>query len=155
MKNLRKTGLFLLGVSMLGCAQKRNVSQNAEQTLSQKFPKANKVSWEKENEDEWEAEFKMDGKEFSANFNENGDLLETESEIENNEVPSRISQVMAEKYAEAKIKKVFKVERKDGIFYEYEFKLNGNTREVLFDSSGNVVKNQTSEDDDEDKMDDD
>ncbi|MGA8852619.1 MAG: hypothetical protein WB492_00425, partial [Christiangramia sp.] len=70
-----------------------------------------------------------------------------ESEIENSKVPAKVSKLMIEKYSEAKIKEIYKVERKDGVFYEYEFKLNGETQEVLLDSSANLVKKQNSEED--------
>ena len=147
MQILLKTGLLIIGFSIMGCAQKGNVSKNAEQAFNQRFPNADKVSWEKENAGEWEVEFELEGKEFSANFNVNGDWLETESEIENSKVPAKVSKLMIEKYSEAKIKEIYKVERKDGVFYEYEFKLNGETQEVLLDSSANLVKKQNSEED--------
>ncbi len=140
---------------IISCAQKRDVSPNVKQAFNQKFPDAQNVSWNKENNNEWEAEFKMSGMEYSANYNEKGEWLETESEIENNELPSRVSQKMAKDYPNASIKEVFKVERKEGVLYEYEFKLNGKTQEVVFDASGNVIESKKAEEEDEYEQEDD
>lgn len=144
--------MIVMVFSFVACAQKGNVSQNAKEAFTQKFPNAENVSWDKENNNEWEAEFKMNGLEYSANYSENGDWLETESEIATNEVPNIVSQAVASKYPEAKINKVFKVERKDGISYEYEFKMNGKTQEVVFDSSGNMTKQNSQEENGENEQ---
>ncbi len=40
--------------------------------FTKKFPTAKKVKWEKENDKKWEAEFKMNRKEYSANFLSDG-----------------------------------------------------------------------------------
>lgn len=146
MKTAIKIGLMLAIFGIISCAQKGDVSQNIKQAFHQKFPEAKNVSWDKENSNEWEAEFKMNGKEYSANFNNAGKWMETESEIESSDVPTKVSQAMANTYSNAKIKEAFKIEREDGIFYEYEFKLDGKTQEVLLNSNGTIIKKQDAED---------
>ncbi|AVR45075.1 hypothetical protein C7S20_07215 [Christiangramia fulva] len=149
MRKLFNISLIFMAFTVISCAQKGDVSQSVKKAFNQKFPDAKKVSWDQENSHEWEAEFTRNGLEYSANYSVNGEWLETESEIESAEVPAQVSQNMTKDYPDARIKEVFKVERKDGVFYEYEFKLNGKTQEALYDSSGNKVENQKSAEEDE------
>lgn len=44
------------------------VPEAVKTAFSQKFPAAKKVSWDMESASEWEAEFKLEGNEYSANF---------------------------------------------------------------------------------------
>ncbi|MGB7786043.1 MAG: PepSY-like domain-containing protein [Salinimicrobium sp.] len=155
MKTLFKMAFIAFGFAFVGCAQKGNVSSNAKQAFEQKFPNARSVSWEKEHDGEWEAEFKLDGKKYSANFKENGTWLETESEIQENEVPAVVSGAMKAEFPAAKVNEVYKVERQDGISYEYEIKLNGKKQEVIFDSSGTMQKKKAEENEDDENEDDD
>lgn len=156
MKHTIKIGFIATALALVSCAQKGDVSQDVKQAFNQKFPNAQKVSWDKENNNEWEAEFRQNGLEYSANYSLDGQWLETESEIESIKVPAQVSQNMAKDYPDARVKEVFKVEREEGIFYEYEFKLNGKTQEVVYNSSGNKVKtHQSDEDDDEYEQEDD
>ena len=150
MKNLFKMAFIAFGFAFVGCAQEGDVSTNAKQSFEQKFPNAQNVSWEKEQAGEWEAEFTLDGKKKSANFKENGEWLETESEITESEVPASVSRAMKAKFPTAKVEEINRVEREDGISYEYEFQLNGKTQEVLFNSSGTILKKQAEEDEKED-----
>ncbi len=150
MNNFLKIIFAVIGFTIIACAQKSEVSQKARQALEIKFPNAQKVSWEKEDANVWEAEFKMDGEPYSANFTENGDWVETEIEIEANEVPMAVSNSMKTKYAEVEIEEVSKIESDKGTSYEYEFKEGEKTREVVFDPSGKIIKSVTSDDDHED-----
>src|SRR5216683_4680125 len=58
-----------------------------QKAFEQKFPKATKVGWGKENEKEWEAEFTFNGSKLSANFTSDGVWVETEKEIAISELP--------------------------------------------------------------------
>lgn len=78
-----KNVFFVIAVvaifSLNACGQtSKDVPENIKTAFSQKFPNATKVKWDKENEKEWEAEFKMDGKECSVNFDNNGAILKEE-----------------------------------------------------------------------------
>lgn len=139
MKVLKSISLLILCLIIVSCAQKGDVSKNAQQAFDQRFPNAKKVSWDKENSQEWEAEFKMNGKEYSANFNNDGDWLETESEIDESEVPSEVMASVKGKYPSIKIDEVNKIERKDGISYEFEVKLNGDKQEIFVSTTGEIL----------------
>src|SRR5689334_9737088 len=54
------------------------------------FPSVKNVAWSKENDSEFEAEFKNGGKELSANFDQTGKWIETETEIKKSELPAAV-----------------------------------------------------------------
>ena len=55
---------------------------DVSKAFSEKFRSAEKVKWDMEEANEWEAEFSLLGKEMSASFDPSGKWLETETEIE-------------------------------------------------------------------------
>ena len=55
------------------------------------FKGAKAEGWDKEKNGEYEAEFKMNKVEMSANFSADGTLMETETEIATNTLQSRIA----------------------------------------------------------------
>lgn len=93
---MKKVTVLMLGLVMVlsqACAQTQtNAPKNVTDAFSKKFPTAKKVKWNKENETEWEAEFKMNGEEYSANFTSEGIWKETEHEIEKSDTPSAVKQ---------------------------------------------------------------
>ncbi len=150
MKKLIGLAFVAMIVSFAACAQK-NVPAKAKDAFNQKFPNAQNVNWGKEGSNVWEAEFKMNGKEMSANYDPDGNWKETEEEIQENEVPEVVNNALQTNYPDATISHVFKVENTEGISYEYEIKNNGNKMEVVLDSSGNIKKSEPNdEEDDED-----
>ena len=75
MKKVILSTAFLLGTLVLSYGQKSNsmkVPDAVQSAFKTKFPEATKVEWEKESTNEWEAEFKWNGNEYSANFNSAG-----------------------------------------------------------------------------------
>src|SRR5438128_2594677 len=94
-----------------------------QKAFEQKFPKATKVNWGKENATEWEAEFMLDGNELSANFSADGKWVETERKIKVSELPKAVAAAIQKQYPGWKISDAAKTESaKDGIFYEAQVK---------------------------------
>lgn len=155
MKILFKISGLVIGLILISCNQKTEVSQKAKEAFKNKFPEAKNVSWEMEEENVWEAEFKMNGQLYSANFNNDGEWKETEIEIEEIDLPIAVEDALKSKYPEVEIEEFSKVESESGTSYEVEFKENESTREVVFDSDGNVIQSKTSDDDEEDELEDD
>lgn len=128
---------FALPLSM--CAQK---APSAVQTAFKKhFPTVTKVDYDKEKNGEYEAEFKLNGVEMSANFMADGTWRETETEIATTALPANITKAIATKYPNAKVVGAAKIETSDrGLLYEADLKTGMKKSEVLFDAVGNVVK---------------
>mgnify|MGYP003627220840 CR=1 FL=1 len=73
MKSLKVIlGSFLIFIIFAFTSGGDKAPQKVEEAFAKKFPTAKKVKWEKENATEWEAEFKMNKVEYSANFLEDG-----------------------------------------------------------------------------------
>jgi uncharacterized membrane protein YkoI len=125
------------------CGQtSKDVPPNVKTAFSQKFPSATNVKWDMENEKEWEAEFKMDGKEYSANFDMNATWMETEYEISTTEIPVSVKTTIDKEFAGYKIEKSEVSETADGKVYEFELKKDAEKIEIAIDMNGKVVKKE-------------
>ena len=63
-----------------------------------KYPDVVKAKWEKENQNQYEAEFKQNKKEQSVLFDENGKWLKTEIEIHVSELPQSVLQALSKEF---------------------------------------------------------
>jgi len=118
-----KTPVLIISAALLisvsACGQSgKDVPASVSSAFTQKFPNASKVKWGKENEKEWEAEFKMDGKEYSANFDLAGAWIETEYEVAATELPAVVMAAIEKESAGLKIGEAAVSETKDGKVYE-------------------------------------
>ncbi len=135
-----------------------NVPENVKAAFQKKFPNATKVSWGKENSHEWEAEFKMNRMEYSANFDTNGNWMETEYEISKKDIPPAVKATLDNQFAGYRITESEVSETANGQVYEFLLKEGGEKTEVAITKDGTVLKqkneeedeNQEAEEDDED-----
>ena len=120
--------------------QKKEIPAKVKTAFTQKFPDATKVEWGRENASEWEAEFKMNGKDYSANYDNNGNWMETEYRVSEKELPSAVKSTLSSKYANSKIIVAEISETKDGKVYEVLLKTNGEKLEVVLTPNGKILK---------------
>jgi len=150
MKNLlviaMLTGIFFLAA----CGQKKDVPQAVKTAFNQKFSDATKVKWENEDENEWEAEFKMSGEEYSANFDSRGKWLETEQEIKKSEIPDAVKKTIDNEFSNFKLEEAEITKNEDGTFYEVKLEQKENDLKVVFKSDGTIVKKESKKEKDED-----
>jgi uncharacterized membrane protein YkoI len=117
-----------------------DVPQAVKDAFMKKFPTAGNVKWDKENSHEYEAAFKMEGKNYSANFSDTGEWLETESTIEFKQLPEKAQQSYNAKHKGLMIKAVAKIETASGATkYEVEYKAGKKTKEVFYNAEGMIV----------------
>lgn len=144
MKNKRLVmGLPLVAVLVLGIfAFKGNspVPEKVKAAFEKKFPQAKKVKWEKESDTEWEAEFKMDGMEYSANFLEDGNWQETEHEIKEKDIPSTVATTLKRELPGYKVEEAEVSETEKGLVYEFEMEKGEEGVEVVIDSNGTLIQ---------------
>jgi hypothetical protein len=155
---MRPPILILSAVILLGfasCGQSgTEVPASVKSAFSQKFPDATGVKWDMENDNEWEAEFNLDGKEYSANFDNSGVWTETEYRISLEEIPEAVKATLDEESAGAKIEESEVCETKDGKAYEFVLREGESETELIIDDAGNTIKKvqpteeQEEEDDD-------
>ncbi len=142
-------GLVAL-ISMTACGQKKEVPNAVSKSFAAKFPTAKNVKWDKENDTEWEAEFKMSGVEYSANFDNDGTWKETEHEINESEIPAMVKATLDNEFSGYEIEEVEISETVDGKVYEFALDNDENEMEVAIDMNGKVIKKEMKEGEDED-----
>ena len=146
MKSIQLFPVALLLINLTSCSENDVAPTQVQDAFAAKYPNATNVKWEKE-KDEWEAEYFMDGKEYSSNYNETGTWLETENDLQLNEVPSETVALLHEEYTNADIEEVELSVTPEGTFYEFKINIEGNDLEVVIDA---VSGELTTEIEDED-----
>jgi len=141
--------LTVLAFSLFGCAQTppNTVSEN----FKSMFASASKVKWNMEEENEWEAEFMLNDNEMSASFDNAGTWIETEKEIENNELPSTVAKAVSDNYPGYKTDEVAEIETPDFKGYEIGLEKGEEILEILIAPDGTIEKvKELDEEEDED-----
>lgn len=138
---MRTLILMIVSIALIcSCSLAGTPPAAVQKAFEQKFPKATKVSWGKENEKEWEAEFTNNGGKLSANFRNDGAWLETEKEINVSELPKAVNDAIQKKYPGWKITEADRTETaKNGLIYEADIKSGIHKKEVAFKEDGTVV----------------
>jgi len=105
-----------------------------------KFPTVAKTNWELENTNEYEAGFKLNGEKVSANFDNTGKWLETETEIKASALPASVQTALSKDFAGFKINEASKIESvRNGNCFEAEIEKGEDTYDVLFTTDGKVL----------------
>lgn len=103
------------------------------------------MKWEKEGGN-YEAVYTLNGTENSSVLNAKGDILETEIELKQSQLPAQALQYLSKNYPNKKISGAAKTTFAGGKIL-YEAQVNG--KEIMFDTAGKLVK-QSQEEEDED-----
>lgn len=153
MKSLKLVLSAILVCTMFAFTSSKieEVPQKIKEAFAKKFPTAKKVKWDKESETEWEAEFKLNKIEYSANFILDGTWIETEHEISQKEVPAKVKNTLSINFPGYKIEETELSETINGKVYEFEIEKGETKMEVGIDASGKIVKHEIKKDDNEDK----
>ena len=133
------TLLFLFS-PLFSCAPEVTVPKTVIDVFASKFEQASSIEWKKESQTEWEAEFVMNGINYSAKFDINGKWLETENEIEIQEIPKVILSKLNAEFPKYKIEIAEVSKTTKGIFYEFELERDAADLEVVISDTGEVVK---------------
>ena len=140
MKQLLLVTAGIFALSLIGCSQRVNekdLPEPVKTSFSKAYDKPGKVKWEKENKNEYEASFVLNGKEISVLYSHDGILQETETEITVAELPAAVTDYITKNYKNAKISEAAKIIKKDGSMV---FEAEVNKKDLLFDASGNFLK---------------
>ena len=124
-----------------GCSFAGNPPAAVKNAFENKFPNATSVNWGKENAQEWEAEFTLNGKKISSNFLTDGTWVETEEPINKEELPKVILGVIQKQYSGWSIMEAAKTETaKNGTIYEADIKKGTKKLSLAFKEDGTIVK---------------
>jgi hypothetical protein len=121
-------------------AQKKEIPDAAKKAFAMKFPAATGIKWGSESKTEFEAEFKLNGKEMSANFDPQGKWLETESELSPKELPAAVATAVKTSNPGCAVKEAAKVETPAGTTFEVVIKMGKDGYELVLSPDGKLVK---------------
>ncbi len=133
------------------CSQK-NPPENVKKEFSQKFVDAKSVKWGSEEANEWEAEFKINGKELSACFDNTGKWLETEAEVSAKELPSAVTNTLKNEFPGYKTGEISTVENPEMKGFEIALKNKETEITVILAADGTVLKKESSEENKEEAV---
>ena len=116
--------------------QDKNVPAIVKSAFQKKYPTAKEVKWDKEGSS-YEASFDLNKSDNSVLMDAQGIVIETEVEIELNQLPKAALDYINNHYAGKKAKEGAKITDAKGIV-TYEVELKG--IDVIFDSNGKFIK---------------
>jgi hypothetical protein len=141
MKNLIiLIALFSL-ISFSACSQK-NPPENIKKEFSQKYATAKSVKWNSEKPNEWEAEFKMNGKNMSACFDNEGKWMESEAEVSVKDLPAEVTNTLKNEFSGFKTKEISTVENPEMKGFEFALKNKETEITVIIGADGKVLKKE-------------
>ncbi len=146
-----KKSIFIIAVltiSIAACAQ--TPPKLVADAFNSRFQGANKVKWDQEEENEWEAEFKMNGEEMSASFDLVGKWLETESEIKKSDLPVTVLSTLNIEFEGWKIEGIEKLESPEFTGYELSVEEGEQEFEVQISANGKIIAKKEVDEEDED-----
>lgn len=126
-------------ITSLTFAQKlkeKDIPASVKTAFQKNFLQAKAENWEKEGSN-FEAEFEWDNLEQSVLIDAQGNVIETEVEIELNQLPKGVLEFVKANYKGQKVKEAAKItDAKGTVTYEAEIK----GMDLLFDSTGKFIK---------------
>ena len=154
MKNL-VLSLMIMVFGLFACSQAKPPKAVSD-ALKNQFAKAEKVQWGQEEENEWEAEFMMDGKEMSACYDIAGKWIETESALSTDELPPAITDSLKVKFEDFEIEEAESIEKPGFKGFEITLEKDSTAMEVLIDVNGEITsKNMIEQEEEEEEEGDD
>ena len=130
---------FVLGVSAMNQKDEK-IPAATKSGFAAKFPTAQKVKWGIEKPGEFEAEFILNGVETSALVDAKGNLLETEAEIKESELPQAVKATLAKEFAGYKLDEIEKATDAKGVTtFEMEAIKGKDKLEISFDAIGKLL----------------
>jgi len=140
------------GVLMYSCKQgaKNTSEEKAEKAVPEavtkafeaKFVGATDVEWEQEEEGVYEAEFKVNGQEMSAEFASDGTWKETEQKVDHSQLPAAVVDTLEAGWGDYTVEEVEMCETPEGKTWEVELKKDDQEIELVIDENGKVIKQE-------------
>lgn len=151
MKNLLIFTVLFSMAFLAACGQK-NPPENIKQEFSKKFTDAKSIKWGSEESTEWEAEFKINGKEMTASFDATGKWMETEMELSVKDLPAPVANTLKSEFPGLKIKECSTIENPELQGFEVALKGKKTELTVIFGSDGSVLKKESSGENNEESV---
>lgn len=115
--------------------------------FEKKYPELKKVEWEKE-DGNFEAEFKVKGKEVAVVFDGGGQWLQTETELEKADLPQHVLQFLEKDYPGFKLEEACLIKTSaNESYYELEVEKGKSEFEITLSDKGAVLKKEEEKED--------
>jgi hypothetical protein len=148
---MKKSIILIVVLSMISFSafSQKNPPENVKKELYKKYATAQSIKWDNEEKNEWEAEFTMEGKKMSASFDNSGKWLESETVINEKELPASVEITLNKDFTGYKKGhiEIFESPAMNG--FEIGLKKGETSLEVIFDNKGNILKKTIIKDEDE------
>jgi hypothetical protein len=138
---MKKLALLVVAVMITSLTfaqkmQEKEVPAPVKNAFQKQYPTASDVKWDKEGE-KFEASFDLNKTDNSVLFDAQGNIFETEVEIELNQLPKGVLEYVKANYKGQKVKEAAKITDAQGkVTYEAEIK----GMDLLFDANGKFIK---------------
>jgi len=140
MKNIAIVMMLLLGCTSCQDSKADKVPQSVMATFMAKYPGESDPDWHIDDHGLWEANFKMEGEKYRADFKPNGLWVETENSINTSHLPQAVKEAIKRDYKDEKIIEVERViHHSKGLFYDVEFRKKGKNKDVEFYKDGSTL----------------
>lgn len=126
-----------LAISLVACAQ--DPPKSVADNFNMKFQDATKVKWDQEEKNEWEAEFKLNGTEISASFDNAGKWLETETEVNKKNLPEKVKNAVNAAYSDWKTESAESIETPSFKGYELGIEKGKEEHDILVSGDGKIT----------------
>lgn len=117
------------------CSIASEIPAIVKASFTKAYPTVKNVKWNKENEN-YEASFDLNEDDCSVLFDAQGNIIETEIEIEASKLPKGVLEYIKEHYKKS-IREISKITDAKGII-TYEVEIKG--KDILFNSEGSFIK---------------
>ena len=114
------------------------VPANVLEAFNILYPKMNDVAWHYR-EPDFEANFKLDKRDISLSFDEEGFVTEVKNEIREFELPTDVNNLLVKKYSGWKIDKASHIEANGTVYYETVVEKEAQTLVLVFDREGDLM----------------
>ncbi len=125
-----------------GCSSPKNrlpVPGAVHKSLVSLYPKAEEVKWDKEGAN-YEASFELDDVEMSVILDAAGNVLETETEMEPDDLPAAVKTNLGKDFARYSILEAAIIIKKGKTRYEAEVKRGENILDAIYSPSGQLLE---------------
>lgn len=138
---MRLSFLIALFLILFSCNE-NPVPRHVQLKFLEIEPAAHNISWTFDN-NIYQVDYLLNEKKTTSYFDLSGNWLETESEILTNELPEAIVKTITSKLSEYSIVDIELVKTKENqILYEVDLQLKDKIYDILFDSTGKILRKQ-------------
>jgi len=112
-----------------------------EAAFKAKYPDVKEVSWEKDSNGNYEAQFEQNDEKYRADFSPIGNWIETENSIKFKHLPKSVQDAIEREYDKDDIEEIEQVNHyQKGIFYDVEFDAKGEKKfDIEYNALGKII----------------